>query len=89
MIIYNTQVADIEDENYIKENQSEFFINNSVPIEPLPYLLRAKRSLFSGRPGRPGSPFSGNGTIDFSFLFYDLFTEGRNWPCDMCVGFGM
>lgn len=76
MVIYNTQLVYVED-NSTETNTFEFEINNSMPIHPLPYVRRDKRSPFPGRP--PVTVNSDSDPIitqEFNYSYAELFSEG-------------
>lgn len=85
MVIYNTQLVYLDEENSIETNTNEFEINNSVPVYPLPYVSRDKRSAFPGRP--PGTVNSDSDSIitqEFNYSYAGLFNEGSSLP-PMCL----
>jgi hypothetical protein len=81
MVIYNTQLVYLDEDNSTETNTFEYQINNSVPIQP-PYIRRDKRSPFPGRP--PGSADPDTGSIftqDFNYSYTGLFSEGSLVTC--------
>jgi hypothetical protein len=77
MVIYNTQLVYLDEENSTETNTVEFEINNSVPVHTLPYRKRDKRSPFPGRPpatvDRDSNPII---TQEFNYSYTGLFSDG-------------
>lgn len=82
MVVYNTLLAYLDEENSTETTTVEFEIKNTVPIHPLPYIRRDKRSPFPGRP--PGTIVSDDSgpviTQEFNYSYAGLFSEGSPVP---------
>jgi hypothetical protein len=78
MVIYNTQLVYLDEENVTETATTEFEIKNTVPLHPLPYVRRNKRSPFPGRP--PGTVITDDSgpviTQEFNYSYTGLFSEG-------------
>jgi hypothetical protein len=78
MVIYNTQLVYLDEENSTETTTTEYEIKNTVPLHPLPYIRRDKRSPFPGRP--PGTVVSHDSgpiiTQEFNYSYAGLFSEG-------------
>jgi hypothetical protein len=77
MVIYNTRSIYNDEGSKTGTTSFEFEINNSVPIHPLSYIRRDKRSTFPGRP--PGTVVSDPGPVftqEFNYSYTGLFSEG-------------
>jgi len=79
MVIYNTRSIYGDEGDRTGTTGSEFEINNSMPIHPLSYVRRDKRSTFPGRP--PGTVDSDHGpgfTQEYNYSYAGLFSEGSS-----------
>ena len=79
MVIYNTQSIYGDEGNRTGTTSHEFEISNSMPIHPLSYIQRDKRSVFPGRP--QGTADSDHGPVftqEFNYSYAGLFSEGSS-----------
>lgn len=82
MVIYNTRSVYGDEDNRSGTTSFEFEIHNSMPIQPLSYIRRGKRSTFPGRP--PGTVDSDYGPVftqEFNYSYAGLFSEGSSLSC--------
>ena len=79
MVIYNTRSIYDDEGNRTGTTGFEFEIDNSMPVHPLSYIRRDKRSAFPGRPqGTVDSDAVPIFTQEFNYSYAGLFSEGSS-----------
>jgi len=79
MVIHNTRSIYGDEGSRTGTTSFEFEISNSMPIHPLSYIRRDKRSVFPGRP--QGTVDSDHGPVftqEFNYSYAGLFSEGSS-----------